>query len=190
MTTRRISPVVLVILLAGCGLLKRVPNQFYALDTIPPASGVVSLAGAPIGIDGVELPPGLERRGIVVRGADHKLEVRGTHQWSSGLEEMVMHTLAFDVANRLPEGMVVLPGQAKPQGPMRSIYVVLEDLAPGPANEFVLDARWTLRDAGGAETTHHERIVIPMTSMESPAVVAAMSQSLATLADRIVSGLR
>jgi hypothetical protein len=29
-----------------------------------------------------------------------------------------------------------------------------------------------------------------MPSMESPAIVAAMSQSLATLADRIVGGLR
>jgi uncharacterized lipoprotein YmbA len=103
---------------------------------------------------------------------------------------MVIHTLAFDVANRLPEGMVVLPGQTKPGGPMRSIVVVLEELAPGPTNEFVLDARWTLRDAGGAEVTHHERIAIPMTSSESPAIVAAMSQSLATLADRIVAGLR
>lgn len=190
MTIRRISPVLLAILLAGCGLFKRVPNQFYALDTIPPAGAVATLAGPPIGIDGVELPPGLDRRGIVIRGPEHELEVRGTHQWSAPLEEMVIHTLAFDVANRLPEGMVVLPGQAKPGGPMRSVSVVLEELAPGPESQFVLDARWTLRDAGGAEVTHHERIVIPLTSMESPSIVAAMSQSLATLADRIVAQLR
>ncbi len=190
MTTGRLSPVLLAILVAGCGLLKRPPNQFYSLDTIPPAGAVTSLPGAPLGLDGVELPPGLDRRGIVVRGTDHKLEVRGTHQWAAPLEEMVIHTLAFDVANRLPDGMVVLPGQAKPAGPMRSVYVVLEELAPGPGNEFVLDARWTLKEAGGASLTRHERIAIPMTAMDSPSIVAAMSQALATLADRIVAQLR
>jgi uncharacterized lipoprotein YmbA len=189
MTIRRITPVLLAMLMAGCGFLKRPPNQFYTLDTIPGAATPAAVSGAPIGIDGVELPPGLDRRGIVVRGANNKLDERGTHQWAAPLEDMVIHTLAFDVANRLPVGMVVLPGQAKPTGAMRSVYVVMEDLAPGPESTFVLDARWTLREPAGTERTQHERITIPMSSMESPAVVAAMSQALAALADRIVAQL-
>jgi hypothetical protein len=96
---------------------------------------------------------------------------------------MVIHTLAFDLANRLPEGMVVLPGQPKPAA-MRSLSVVFEDLAPGPDNIFVLDARWTI-----GELTKHERIAIPLQSTDSPAIVAAMSEALATLADRVAGGL-
>jgi uncharacterized lipoprotein YmbA len=180
---------VLALLLTGCGIFKRVPNQFYALDTIPAEATRAARTGTPIGIDGIELPPGIDRRGIVLRGADNKLEVRGTHQWASPLEEMVIHTLAFDLANRLPEGMVILPGQAKPSGAMRSLYVTFEDLAPGPDRVFVLDARWSLTAPGKTELTHHEQITIPMESAESPAVVAAMSQALATLADRIVAGI-
>lgn len=172
-----------LILLAGCGFFKRVPNQFYALDTIP-AEARATRTGTPIGLDTVELPPGIDRRGIVLRGADNKLEVRGTHQWASPLEEMVIHTLAFDLANRLPEGMVILPGQPRPAG-ARSLSVTFEDLAPGPDGVFVLDARWTL--ASG--TTQHERITVPLESSESPAVVAGMSRALALLADRIVAGL-
>ena len=180
MNARRILPL-FVILIAGCSLFKRVPNQFFTLATSEPSTPGAGTAGVPLGVDGVELPPGFDRRGIVLRGADHKFEVRGTHQWASPLEEMVIHTLSFDLAKRLPEGAVVLPGQAKPAA-MRSLYVTFEDLAPGPNNVFVLDARWTI--AGGANG--HERITVNMTGNESSQVVAAMSQALGELADRIV----
>ena len=181
--TRR--ALILLLLVAGCGFLKRPPNQFYSLDTVAPTAPLATIGGVPIGIDGIELPPGFDRRGIVVRGADHKFEVRGTHQWASSLEEMVIHTLAFDLASRLPNGMVVLPGQAKP-GAMRSLYVTFEDLAPGPDGVFILDARWTLTGTGVAEMAGHERITVN-TAMDSPAIAAAMSQALGMLADRVVS---
>jgi uncharacterized lipoprotein YmbA len=182
---RRVLPLLLTVLVTGCGFLSRPKNTFYSLDTIPGQGAVATATGLPVGIEAIELPPGLDRRGIVIQGADHKVEVRGTHQWTSSLEEMVLHTLAFDLANRLPVGMVILPGQAKPGGAMRSISVVFEELAPGQDQVFVLDARWTLSEPGRAAITKHERITLPMTSMESPAIVDAMSQALATLADRM-----
>lgn len=191
MMARRLVPVLLIVLLcAGCGFLRRPPNQFYSLSTIDgPAAPAAATGGVPVGIDGIQLPPGFDRRGIVLRGADHEFEVRGTHQWASPLEDMVLHTLAFDLASRLPQGMVILPGQAKP-GAMRSLFVTFEDLAPGPDNVFVLDAHWTLTTTGAPERTGHERITIPMASNESPRIVEAMSTALATLADRIAPAAR
>jgi uncharacterized lipoprotein YmbA len=174
----------LMLTLAACGFFSRPKNQFYSLDTIPAETPATGAASVPIGIDTVELPPGLDRRGMVVRGADHKIEVRGTDQWTAPLEEMVLHTLAFDLANRLPEGMVILPGQARPAG-TRSVSVVFEDLAPGPDSVFLLDARWTV-----SGVTHHERIAVNMPSMDSPNIAAAMSRALATLADRMAAAMR
>ena len=77
------------LLTAGCGLMKRVPNTFYTLDTIPGAAAATNIAGTPIGIDGIELPPGLDRREVTARQSDNKLDVRGHHQWASPLEDMV-----------------------------------------------------------------------------------------------------
>lgn len=192
MTIRRTGAILTMVLLCtGCGFFSRAKSQFYSLDTIPAAQGTAraNLGGVPIGIDGVELPPGLDRREIVLRGADHKFEIRGTHQWASSLEEMVIHTLSFDLASRLPNGMVVLPGQAKP-GAMRGLFVTFEDFAVGADKVFVLDARWTMADPGATpEIARHERITIPMTSTESPAIAAAMSQALAALSDRIAAAL-
>jgi uncharacterized lipoprotein YmbA len=183
MTTRALTALAMI-LLSGCSFFKRPPNQFYSLDTIP-GTAAAAVSGTPVGIDGIELPPGLDRRGIVLRDEKNKLEVRGTHQWASSLEDMVIHTLAFDLASRLPEGMVVLPGQAKPAA-MRSVHVLFEELSPGPDNIFVLDARWTI---GPAAANHHERIEITMPSDDSTEVVNAMNQALAALADRMVMSL-
>jgi uncharacterized lipoprotein YmbA len=192
MTMRREFRIVaLSILLTGCSFLSRPDNRFFSLETIEPEAPVVSITGAPVAINGAELPPTLDRRGIVIRGADNSLEVRGTHQWAAPLETMVLHTLAFNLADRLPEGMVVLPGQARPSGPTRSVYLVLEELAPGPEQQFILDGRWTLTTPGVSDPgiTQHERIAIDLASMESAEIASAMSRALAVLADRIAASL-
>ena len=40
---------------------------------------------------------------MTARANDNKLDVRGHHQWASPLEDMVTHTLSFNLASRLPE---------------------------------------------------------------------------------------
>ena len=183
MIMRRTTLLVVCVLLGGCGFFSRAKSQFYSLETIDAAAPRATVGGVPVGIDGIELPPGIDRREVVVRGPEHRFEVRGTHQWASPLEEMVIHTLAFDLANRLPEGMVVLPGQAKP-GAMRSMFIVFEDLAAGADGVFVLDARWNI-----GELTRRERITVPLSSNDSASIASAMSSALATLSDRIVAAL-
>ena len=91
----------------------------------------MQVSGTPITIETIELPPGFDRKDVVVRKANNQLDVRGTQQWSANLGPLVLHTLAFDLADRLPAGMVVLPGAAKPAA-MRSIDVTFEELAAGP----------------------------------------------------------
>ena len=116
---RRTTLLFVCVLLGGCGFFSRAKSQYFSLDTIETTAARATIGGVPIGIDGIQLPPGLDRRELVTRGENHQFDIRGTHQWAAPLEEMVIHTLAFDLANRLPEGMVVLPGQAKPAA-MRS----------------------------------------------------------------------
>jgi uncharacterized lipoprotein YmbA len=168
-----------LILLTGCSFFSKSKNTFYSLETLPGTTKTIT--GAPLAIEAIELPPGIDRREIATRTADHKLDVRNSQQWAGPLEDMVIHTLAFDLAKRVQDGMVILPGQAKPAA-ARSIYIVFEDLAAGPDNQFVLDARWTV----GTVSTH-ERIDVPLSSNDSAEIARAMSSALSTLADRIVA---
>lgn len=177
----------LAMLLAGCSLLSRSQVRIYALEALP--GQVANVRGAPIGIDSVELPPGLDRREIVVRKGDRQLDVRTAELWQASLAPLVRHTLAFDLAGRLPDGMVILSGAAKPDGPVRSIDLAFQELAAGPDAKVVLDARWTLRQSGLADVTRHERIEVGITSLDDANIASGMSRALAALADRIVAGL-
>ena len=165
------------ILVLGCSFFSRTKNQIYSLDRIPGA--VINVGGTPIGIDAIELPPGFDRKEVVVRTANNQLDVRGTQQWSASLGTLVLHTLAFDLAERLPAGMVILPGDARPAA-TRSIHVVFEEIAAGPDSKVAVDAVW--------DGTHHEHIEVPITSLDSANVASGMSQALGTLADRIAHG--
>jgi len=189
MTIRWTVPLLLPFVLAGCSFFSKSQSTFYSLDRIASAAAVANVHGLPIGIDGVELPPGLDRREIVVRKADHQLDIRGNEQWSASLQPLVLHTLAFDLAARLPEGMVILPGEAKPSGAMRSIDVVLEELAAGPDAKVVLDGRWMVRESGRPDVTRHERIVVDIASLASANIAKGVSQALGTLADRMAAAM-
>jgi uncharacterized lipoprotein YmbA len=189
MTVRRALALLLLIPIAGCGFMRRTQSRFYSLDTVPRGAEAAAVAGVPVAIDVVELPPGFDRREIVVRQADLRLEVRESDQWTASLEPLVLHTLAFDLADRLPVGMVILPGQVPPDTGRRAIDLVFEDLGAGPGNAINVDVRWVVRQAGAPDRTHHERFEVPLQSLDSGNIATGMSQALATLADRIVAGL-
>jgi len=168
---------------SGCSFFSKSKSTIYALDPIAPAA-VVGKRGTPVAIDTVELPPGLDRLEIVVRKANQQLDVRSNDLWPANLQPLVLHTLAFDLASRLPEGMVVLPGESRPAAAPRGIDVAFEELSAGPEKRVTLDAHWTL-----AGTEHHERIGIDIPSLDSAAVATGTSQALAALADRIAAGM-
>jgi len=187
MNVRGASLVLLSLLAAGCGFLSRTKSRFFTLDVVAPSSAIVDVRGLPIGIDVVELPPGLDRREFVITKADNQLEIRERDQWSASLEPLILHTLAHNLARRLPGGMIILPGQPVPNGPKRSIDVVVEKLAAGPDNAIHLELRWNLRERDQLISSTREQISIETSSLESASVASALSQALSTLSDRIAA---
>lgn len=174
----------LLALLPACSIFSRPDNQFYELASVPGEPVTLRVGERPYAIGALSVPPQLERRGIVIGRDGGKLEVRGTQQWAAPFEEMVLRTIAFNLADRLPEGSMVLPGQLQPAGGSRPIQIVIESFAAGPSSVVVLNGRWS----EGAITSE-ERIEIPLESLETSEVVEGMNEALAALADRIVAGL-
>ncbi len=177
----------LLLLLSGCSFFSRSKVAYYSLDAVPGTQSTVR--GTRAGIGTVTLPAGFDRREIVVRQTNDQLDVRSSDLWSTTLGDLVMHTLAFDLATRLPEGMMVLPGEAKPATPFRTVDVSFQDFAAGPGNSVVVDAHWILHDPGRADVAHHDRIAIDIPSTGSADVASGTSRALAALADRIAAAL-
>jgi len=181
--TRRLAP---LLLFAACGFFsKSSPPKLYTLDRVAGAAAAAR-AALPIGIDAVELPPGIDRKELVIRKPDHRLEVRNSEQWSAPFKDIVLHTLAFDLAARLPVGQVILPGETRPAA-TTSIDVAFEELAAMSDHTVVADARWTVRPPGGVAVAHHDRIVVNVASLDAPQIATGLSQALAGLADRMAS---
>ena len=170
--------IVVLLLATGCSFFKKTKNDIFSLERIPGA--VVQVSGTPVAIDNVELPPGFDRKDIIVRKTNNQLDVRGTQQWAATLSQEVLQTLASDLAARLPAGMMIMPGAVKPAA-VRAIDVTFEELAAGPESRVVVDARW--------DRTRHERIEVPIASLDSAEIAKGTSQALAALADRIAAGL-
>ncbi len=159
---RRVLLAAVGIIAAGCSsFLSPTKSMIYTIDPIP--GTIQNEAGAPIGIDSVELPAGFDRKEIVVRKANNELDVRGTQQWPSTLSDVVLHALAFDLASRLPVGMVILPGEPKPAA-VRSIDVAFEQIGAGPDAKVTIDAIWN--------QTHREHIEVPIANLDSASVAA------------------
>jgi uncharacterized protein len=188
-TIRLTTTLLLTLLLGGCGFFSAQKKDFFTIDAIPPAGGRTASDGVAVGIATVQLPPAIERREVVVREESGQLDLRGRDLWGASLETLVMHALAFNLASRLPEGMVILPGQATPLGATRSIRVIAETFEAGPAPTVVLDARWILAGADGEGVTTHERIEVPIGSLDSADIANGMSLALAELANRIAAAL-
>jgi uncharacterized lipoprotein YmbA len=120
----------------------------------------------------------------VVRQPDNRLEVRSSEQWSAPFRDLVLHTLAFDLAARLPVGEVIVPGEPRPPA-ARGISVSFEELAPHADRTVVLDARWVVHDPGRADVAHHDRIVVNVPSLDAAAIARGVSEALGGLGDRM-----
>lgn len=186
---RRAAAVCFLLALTGCSFLGgKSKSRFFSLDRVAGAA-TSSVSGTPFSIESLELPPGFDRREVIVRKANNEVDVRSGDQWSASLEPMVLHTLAFDLASRLPEGMIILPGETKPLAATRAIDVVVERFDAGPESRVVLNARWILHETGRPDQAHREEIAIDIPSLDSLNVAAGMSQAIGSLSDRMVAQL-
>src|SRR5207237_6341921 len=65
MRLRSLIPVVALLLLAnGCSFFSRSQSKFFTLERVAPAA-VTPVRGTPVAIDGIELPPGMDRREVL-----------------------------------------------------------------------------------------------------------------------------
>lgn len=176
----RVLPVLLA--LAGCG--HSPPTHFYVLERLPgpPQPG---LAGSPVQVNHVVLPEMLDRAYLVTQTSPTRVEVSDQDRWTGPLGDMIQETLAADLQSRLG-GAVLAPGDPAPPG-TRAIALTIQRFIGDPSGRVVLQADWSLLTGAPPRprVVRHETIVVQANGTKTPDIVAAMSQALADLADRI-----
>lgn len=181
---------VMVCVLLGVGCASSPQARFYTLEPRASGQAPAALAGPPVSVADVELPPTLDRRKLVYRTASAEVAIQPYERWSAPLDLMIRRTLATNLARRLQPGAVVLPGQPEPPDGFRSIVVVVERFAPGPDGHVSLRANWYLQDLEG-RLSHRQRETVRVEAGGNTGerAAAAMSDALAELARRMADTL-
>lgn len=174
-----------VVMLTACPSSPAI--QYYTLNSIAPSVSADGHTGYPVWIATVIVPKTLDRTELVRRASANRLDVSENHRWAAPLDEMVRRVLSQDLATRLPEGMVIQPGEPLPSGPLWRITVDLSIFESDLKGHVVLNAQWTLESGGAVQLRRDEHIVIDEGSGIPDAVSAGMSRALAMLADQIAA---
>ena len=146
-------PVILLLLVAlalsatACG--RSVPSRYYVLDCPAEAVHAENLPQLTLRVARVNIPPYLDRAGIVSRERGHaRLDVAEAHLWAEPLAEGVRRIIQETLTPPLLQaGMTVLPLGNEKEG----AYILLIDIQrlegtfDGPAN---LIGRWEVIDEG------------------------------------------
>jgi hypothetical protein len=183
----RLTPVLALLTLAACA--SSPPTRFFTLDPVAPAGDSRTVAGEPIKIDAVHLPPALDRSSLVRGESDNQLSISSQDRWAGDLGEMTRRVLTQNLASRLPSGMVIAPQSPAPPS-ARGVVIDILTFQPQASGEVVLDADWTLLQ--GTQSNPVLRRSVHLTATAAPSAqgeAAAMSMLLGQLADSMATDL-
>ncbi|HTX04335.1 MAG TPA: PqiC family protein [Steroidobacteraceae bacterium] len=185
--TQRLMPVLALLMLTACA--SSPPTHFYALDPVEAGAGPHDVAGAPVKIDAVHIPPALDRSSMVRGESGNQLDISSQDRWAGDLGEMIRRVLTQDLAERLPSGMVIAPESPAPPN-ARGIVVDILTFQPQAAGDVVLDAEWTLLQ--GTQSNVVRRRFVHLTASAAASAqgeAGAMSTLLGELADSLATNL-
>lgn len=175
----------IALLLAACA---GNPDQaIYVMS--PPVDSTAGLPAAPgslaLNVRPVILPDYLDTTDLVTRAGQYGIEASRTGRWGERLSKSVTRTLAADLCHRLPAYVVA-------KGPAVQIEVTVSAFDVTPAAS-VLDASWTVASPGDGRppvTRHGTFSSLVAEPGGDQAVVAAMAETVAELADGIAATTR
>ncbi len=180
--SRRALGVGLTSLLVSCAS----PNpKLYTLD-VPP--GTVRRSGPRIiELRGIGLARYLERSQIVRSSENFRLDVLPNDWWGEPLDAMIGRTLARALTQRLPGSTVYLESGAISAEPDATVQVNVQRLDQGTDGAVHLIAQFAV--VRHASDTRGVTFEVPEHGATTSDLVAAMSEAIGQLADRIAAAL-
>jgi uncharacterized lipoprotein YmbA len=158
------------------------------LYTLEPPPGPVRRGGPRvIELRSIGLARYLERLQIVRSSENFRLDVSANDWWGEPLDAMIGRTLARALTQRLPGSTVYLENGAISAEPGATVQVNLQRLDQDTRGAVRLVAQFAVLRHGS--DTRGVTIEVPLRGTTTAALVAAMSEAIGQLADRIAAAL-
>jgi uncharacterized protein len=181
------------LMLAGCASQ---PSRFYVLsassDVETVAPGASGGQGPTIGVGPVTLPRYVDRPQIVTRTSPYELKLAEFERWAESLDTNFARVLAENLSFMLPPARVaVFPWPRVTEIDYQVIVDVTHFLSQA-GGESLLIADWMLFKGEGMQVlaTGKSRFSAPAIGQDYAAMVATMSQTVASLSREIATTLR
>jgi uncharacterized protein len=184
-TRRQALLVVALAALAGCRPTP--PPSLYTLVALPGTPSARPVP--PFALRAVVVPRYLDRPQIVRHSTNIELSTNEFERWAEGLDDMVTRVLLEDLSLRLPGSQITVFGSAVTARSEITVAIDIARFDPDPDGTAVLEARWTIDRSDAPTSVRLERISVHSATMNAADLVAAMSDCLAQLSDRIVRAL-
>lgn len=180
-----------VMTLVVCACASSPPVRYFSLD-----DGRPTVAGSPDGLSvaftQINLPDLVDRPQLVMRTADHSLQINDQYEWAEPLRRQIPNVVARDLGEALNSGRVVaLPIDGQDFDADFKVMLDIQRLEVISGQGVDLDVVWrvTSRDGGMFVGRSQVREPLEATSESSgyPAAVAAQSLALRSVAIDIAS---
>lgn len=183
---RRIWPGALVLIVFACGSPR---THYYTLAPVG-SERPARDDGQPLKIGQVIVAAALDRDSLVEWSGSGELKISEQDRWAAPLDGTIRGVVAEDLRERLPVH-VYLPGDVVAPGPVRSLDLNVRRFGAQENQKVALIADWSLLAGNppAAILNRSESIQVPLRSNQAAEVVAAMSQALAELSDRISAAI-
>jgi uncharacterized lipoprotein YmbA len=179
----RVAIVLGVLTLAGCASPE---PTYYTLAAVPgPAA-----PGAPprIEVQRPSIAGYLDRTAIVRRGTAYELSIAPGERWGEPFDEMIGRTLTQELTQRLTGSTVAY--ESALAGDEATVDLDVARFDADPEGRVTLLAQVTVRTRDHLAAARELRITVPAPPGATSGLVAAMSQALGELADRVAEMLR
>jgi len=137
-----------------------------------------------IELRGIGLARYLERSQIVRSSENYRLDVLPNDWWGEPLDAMIGRTLTRALTQRLPGSTVYLENGAISTEPDATVQVNVQRLDQDASGAVRLIAQFA-----AGHRAHEVTLQVPTSGSTTPALVAAMSEAIGQLADRIAAAV-
>jgi uncharacterized lipoprotein YmbA len=128
----KITVLAVCLLLGAC---RSEPINFHTLTPVQPGN---ARAGSEISIEGITVPPQVDRPQIVIRQGDSGLAILETQWWGASLADELRSALQDQLSNRSGAGKV-------------SVRIDVQRFDSIPGQYALIDVKWRLRPVGASD---------------------------------------
>jgi uncharacterized lipoprotein YmbA len=172
------------------------PSQFYLLSAMPSTESASSATsgqhGPTIGVGPVTLPRYVDRPQIVTRTGPYELTLAEFDRWAEGLDANFSRVLAENLSLLLPTARVVMSPWPRATPIDYQIMVDVTHFLSQVGGESLLIADWTIVKGEGGDVlaSGRSRFSASAAGKDYAAIVAAMSQTVASLSQELATTIR